>query len=341
MSAVKRVFTHSAIRSAIRKPFVPNDDGYREYLKRSVFELNGTQWGELSEPVVLDGDFEIEWEGVIADTGTLQAILGKLTSTTDRLFFGINETGNLRFNSPGYGSYLFESAATVQYGKVNKLVARYVGSQLTMWVNNASSTDSKVLGSLRFDLIFKHLSGNLSEGAPLGLKIWTNGDRNTGELILNVPFDESGSDYQRNHAVPLGENLSSASGIYQKSESILVVPTSASLTGGRKYLVRFYVKNNDSNPGIEFADFDFNGFITPYYQGWIEFLSTPQSSYTADLLVKGGASNAAVSDVSICEWSGVVLQSALPDDWMQLERKRWWDYWREVGSESNILEIAS
>ena len=44
----------------------------------------------------------------------------------------------------------------------------------------------------------------------------------------------------------------------------------------------------------------------------------------------GGGFSGSVRNVSIREWSGVILQNALPEHWLQIERKRYWDYWLDT-----------
>ncbi|MEQ3693157.1 MAG: hypothetical protein ABNH16_06980 [Thalassolituus sp.] len=242
MSAVKRVFTHSAIRSPFRKPFVPGDDGYREYLKRSVFEFNGTQWGELSEPVVLSGDFEISI--LLCPTSSAMHILADGEGVSR---FWFNSTSLVISATSGYVSF----PNTLITGQLSLIVLRRESDAISIYVNGDELTPSTgvyLTNAVKFNTIGGQV---LTTSLPMLIGIASNlSVVDAGELILDVPFDESGSDYQR------------------------------------------------------------------------DLTST-------------------ITDINDPGWRGVILQNALPDDWMQIEKKRWWDYWREVGNESNILEIAS
>ena len=348
MSAVKRVFTHSAIRSAIRKPFIANDDGYREYLKRSVFELNGTQWGELSESVVLDGDFEIEFV-VCPGVGNLQTLLGKTPSTahfiritnittapTVSVRLGIGET---QIQCPDIVPNLVQKLAVIKTGTV---VDVYLSGVLQDSVDNPLWTDS-----FKFDLIGS--IGSLTQtltGILLSTRCWTNGDRNTGDLILNVPFDESGSDYQRNRAVvgsfvdanrnwyyqgdligdsdlieidfPSGDSgpAATASGaVFNPEKSYVVVYEVLSLSVGGS------VRLNHGSNGVQDEPYDdTTGIKTAYV------IANGSGNGTMQFYALAGT-QAQIRIVSIREWSGVILQNALPEHWMQIERKRWWNYW--------------
>jgi hypothetical protein len=372
MSAVKRVFTHSAIRSAIRKPFVPNDDGYREYLKRSVFELNGTQWGKLSEPILLSGDFEIEVKYLKSGTSTTTFFGGKLENINCvAMDFNSNRLRAFAYDANGDISSVLQASQTdsdaAADGRVHIVRLVYVSGQASIIV------DGKLVAEGYWGLatpvevsqvLSRTLNGfRLFVGVVFDFKIWTNGDRDSGDLILDVPFDEAGTDYQRNRAVvgsfvdanrnwyyqgdligdsdlieidfPSGDSgpAATASGsVFDPGKSYEVIYDVLSLSAGGS------VRLNHGSNGVQDEPYnDTAGIKTAYVIANGSGNGTMQFYALAD-------TQAQIRIISIREWSGVILQSALPEDWMQIERKRWWDYWLGKSlttlSNSGGLDIA-
>ena len=336
---IKSAIKHSAIRSAIRKPFVPNDDGYREYLKRSVFEFNGTQWGELSEPVVLSGDFEIEWVG-ISELGSVQ----RITCSNDFEYsIYINQSGTVSIKTTdalNQDKYVTAGSSNVSTGQVHTVSAKRIGDVFT--VSDGNDSQSSVFSDVQefvIDKLFERHDGSQRlNGSTFSVRVWTNGDRNTGDLILNVPFDESSSDYQRNRAVALGGNLcleepaaygtgwtQIVDGFAANTENYTSVMWSGAIEG-EKYLISCY-QYDIENPGLsssgslEGDDWRHNAIDGVRY--WLVTASSSgRLGFKAD-----GTGVFKIKNCSIQKWAGVILQNALPEHWMQIERKRWWDYW--------------
>lgn len=296
MSAVKRVFTHSAIRSAIRKPFVPGDDGYREYLKRSVFEFNGTQSINLSDAI-----------------------------TPDRIVLEVYCTGG-ESNIPG--------SPTVELNKVVTLDYTYSGS------------------ALQEDLFLGF------EGFIFSLKMYS-----AGALKSDMRFDESGSDYQSNHEF-VSENVLGKPGWSTPNAYTAVIafntPERISFSTppgeegrvarmmepliiGQVYKVRLSLLAHTS--GVTFlaregSAIGYGNIITAKSWGGDGQLEFHFVATTTDANILLQIPIDASCDISLIveKWSGVILQNALPDDWMQLERKRWWDYWLSTSVLENKLE---
>lgn len=278
-------------------------DSYR----RSVFEFNGTQSINLSDAI-----------------------------TPDRIVLEVYCTGG-ESNIPG--------SPAIELNKVVTLDYTYSGAALQ---NNLFSG---------------------FEGVIFSMKLYSS-----GELISGIRFDESGSDYQRNRAVALGAELqnsiisddfggfvpeSASGGLSLVAGSLRVTKLSSSsasniakiknLEIGKTYKIS--VKHATGYEGLKAFivgtptnwRYFSNWWVFSNSNGYAEFTFIPDQSEVQILLSSGDEVGGYVDydNVSIREWSGVMLQNALPDDWMQIEKKRWWDYWREVGNESNILEIAS
>ena len=355
---IKSAIKHSAIRSAIRKPFIASDDGYREYLKRSVFEFNGTQWGELSEPVVLDGDFEIEMfiTGDLFGDSTQSLFSGVLTEDPWLYVNGVSNGNNvaLRYDS-GSGFQYLSNPAPFKDGKIHRITLTRIGATVSLGIDGDEVSRSINIPFVLNNLYASRSGTSLGYGNIFSIRNWKNGNRNTGELILNVPFDESGSDYQRNRAVAQGVELYSDSfalpeffsrdgNIITKTGTTSGTIFIANVEAGKQYKLSFR-KDSHSAGSPNLRDQFNNQYVFPLMSTLESSGKTYEFLFTAttdgQVGINGTSSLWSVSELSIREWSGIILQNALPEDWMQIEKKRYWDYWREVGNESNILEIAS
>ena len=339
------------IKSPLTSPLRPALTSPYELITRSVFELNGTQWGELSETVVLAGDFEIEVKYLKSGTSTTTFFGGKLENINCVVMdFNSNRLRAFAYDENGDISSVLQASQTdsdaAADGRIHVVRLVYVSGQASILVDGVLVAEG-YWGLATSVEVTQALSRTLNGfrefvGVVFDFKIWTNGDRNTGELILNVPFDESGSDYQRNRAVALGEELAG------KLAPVAIGSTWDSLGGGRyravsdgsyltikwpctsgvKYLVRFDVEYLGSgglrlNSATDLTSWDFGS-----------------TDRTITHLVEADGTNIGIkhdnscdfiiSNISIREWSGVILQSALPEDWMKIEKKRWWDYWLGV-----------
>lgn len=331
------------IKSPLTSPLRPALTSPYELITRSVFELNGTQWCELSEPVVLGGDFEIEFYVLIDDTSDFHQLLSGANNSTinvrasDDIIVYLNGDVNRSFTP------------TVTRGTINKIIVGRSGPLYRVDINGDSDTSTQTITDVHIDRVGQQTTfGTPSplEGIPFSLKIWTNGDRNTGDLILDIPFDESGTDYQRNHAFvgsivdanrnwyyqgdligdsdlieidfPSGDSgpAATASGaVFNPEKSYVVVYEVLSLSVGGS------VRLNHGSNGVQDEPYnDTTGIKTAYVIANGSGNGTMQFYALAD-------TQSQIRIISIREWSGVILQSALPEDWMQIERKRWRDYW--------------
>lgn len=337
------------IKSPLTSPLRPALTSPYELISRSVFELNGTQWGELSEPVVLDGDFEIELACYAVDSPNLnQTFLAgtdfrfQVVGATDKLILSYRDTSDARRD------VVFDELE-FNHRKINSITIIRVGDVYTTTLNSVSQPKTVTnIKSFAPDSIGVNTSGlggsDELVGMILGFKVWTNGDRTTGDLILNEPFDESGSDYQRNRAVALGENISSVENELNCNSSTAYVT---------------FNRDDPVEPGYYLATLtihsvDFGGLKINLDVGAQDsvFFSSPATVeigfHTDDSVfaaIQAGASGfGGVISFSLSKWSGVILKSALPEDWMQIEKKRWRDYWLEesltVVNTSDNLDIS-
>jgi hypothetical protein len=333
------------IKSPLTSPLRPALTSPYELITRSVFELNGTQWGELSKLIVLNSSFELEWKSqwpqgdsggyFFANNNGSNGQSDRFVMSSDKKIFGAG------FN----GTQVIETAFADQSIHAFRLVS-VLGGDVTFYVDNTIVASAPALFPVNINSIGDQYDSATSvtnyAGIFYDLKVWTNGDRNTGDLILNVPFDESGSDYQRNRAVPLGVNLadSEPSNIREtwadngdgsftalSNGEYLAVEWSG-VVAGKVYKISYDIVHH-SDGGIRVI----NGSVSEPWN--ISTVDGRRDVYvTADSTSLGfrhdNDANFTISDVSIREWSGVILQTALPEDWMRIEKKRRWDYWLGV-----------
>ncbi|MED5441292.1 MAG: hypothetical protein VYA77_08240 [Pseudomonadota bacterium] len=218
--AIQKAIQKSGILSPWRNPLDPGDRFYRRVLTRAIMNMNGTQYATLSEPVVLDGDFEIEWIGVryVTDTSSSENIdtlfagaeLNNNTVAVDvfeeRLrMFAYNSSGNLY---PALQATIGETSSFSD-GKIQRIRVTYASGVISLYLNDAVIlTDTwNIAGSVAVGVVgartgagSRRMSGNV-----FSFRVWKNGDRNTGELVTDLSFDESDTNYQRNYASPIAD----------------------------------------------------------------------------------------------------------------------------------------
>jgi hypothetical protein len=342
---------------------VPGDDGYREYLKRSVFELNGTQWGEFSDDFLVDSDtpFKLQWI-VYSSSFTNNGLM----DLADYEALGLPRS---RVNINASGEFVYQLGSSYHNaGEVvasqsmdNKLCVielnRSSNNTVSALINGNVISTTVISDAIRFDKCFV-FGGTRFTGIPFGLLGWVDDN-----LILNGPFDESSSDYQRNRAVASGTELvtngyfltpdnwsdeSTGSGSvsieggcailngddfsnraeYRQQITGLTVGKSYKLIVDTETVGLSYLLLADSSTGgvnlsiVSTTD----GFLSV---GLNEIVFEAVST-THWIVLREQGSLSQIKSVSIREWSGVILQNALPEDWMQIEKKRWWDYWLGV-----------
>tara|TARA_R100001443_G_scaffold50929_2_gene62999 strand:+ start:105 stop:776 length:672 start_codon:yes stop_codon:yes gene_type:complete len=175
--------------------------------------MNSTQFATLSEPEVLDSDFEIEWVGAKFDSSTGTLFGGVLEKQT-AIVVDVNPGLRLfAYDSSGFVTPVLEASAfdTSKFtdGKLHNVRVVYSGGVVSLYVDgNILLTDTWNLSSAvglgvvgaRDTTAFRTMSGNV-----LSFKVWKNGDRNTGELVTDLRFDEPDTIYQRNYASPIAD----------------------------------------------------------------------------------------------------------------------------------------
>ena len=189
-------------------------------VKRYILNFNGTQYAVLSEPVVLDGDFEIEvyfsinfsanagWSTILSGPGI--RVSGGGTNDSSGV-------GSLRADGTSFGGTIggensvFDLPFRFGSDKIERLSIVRSGSN---WTFNNGRSDGSIVrnaGSVELSTFFRNVSPNGADDSAIGTifsaRIWKNGDRNTGELVTNLRFDEPDTIYQRDVSKPVGAEL--------------------------------------------------------------------------------------------------------------------------------------
>jgi hypothetical protein len=352
--------------------------------RRPVFNLNGTQWGELSGPIILDGDFEIEVtvSGIPEGTSSVAKVMFSIlqaNSSGKNIHIGRRD-GDV-FTFAFYSSDInVDLAGLIDWNKVNTFNCKYdhsTGEKVVFLNGSEVAREVQPKLGINWNLpvstyFMKRLNDNngITQGTLFSTKVWTNGDSTTGDLILDVPFNESGSDYQRNRAFvgsfvetnrnwyyqgeligdsalieidfPSGDSgpAATASGaVFDPVKSYEVIYEVLSLSEGGS------VRLNHGSNGVQDEPYnDIAGIKTAYV------IANGSGNGTMQFYALAGT-QASIRIISIREWSGVILHNALPEDWMQVEKKDTWDYWLEesttiittsdnLGISKNVIKVG-
>lgn len=165
-------------------------------LPRSVLDLKAANFGTLNTDAVFSGNFEIAITYALNATATgSQNLLG---SSDNRNFLNVNhdaKTVGIKINNTFTtmsAPALPDADADVHYivfyrrGSTVHVVFDdiYLGSQA---VSNQPGD---------FNLVGVRSSSTRIDGAMWDVKMWSGGNRQTGSAVLDIPFNEVGSDTQ-------------------------------------------------------------------------------------------------------------------------------------------------
>ena len=147
----------------------------------STFD-GSSSYAALTDEIVLSGDFEIE---IYFIAEAFPATL--LGSTASNSYLKVDSSTQITIDG-GLGSHSF-TVSTININEKYKLKLSYISGALSLNIDNSSYTASATLGAVLIENIGKE-STSLLDGQPSDLKIWDGGDRNTGDLILDLPMSE-------------------------------------------------------------------------------------------------------------------------------------------------------
>lgn len=350
------------IKSPLTSPLRPALTSPYELITRSVFELNGTQWGELSESFVVSAgqSFELEIEYYIQpETGDNNYLYGHKDNYQNRLsvYDGNQGTGSLRLGTGGMDL----PAGTIDIGKISVFNLRRQDSRL--FVNGVDLTDEysgNVDSFLDLQVLARNNgSGSFMEGLILSFKAWV-GVGESRSLQHNIGLDQSGTSYQSDLSRPTGTDLLGIGDFYgpvgwtefgslgvssgiaggfatiERTSSYCGYYAPITLEAGKTYLIECdaQISGGDAVASLSLRSGQYGGgdalvVASGESNGKLQIHYKPDSSITRYITLGAGSDVGIVrySGLTIREWSGVILQNALPEHWMQIERKDWWNYW--------------
>jgi len=192
----------SVVRSVVRS--VAN---YEQFF-RWLMTLNGVSQYVQLDPVTLAGDFEISMMINPVSPSANDALLADDHGST--YYFRLNDANSIRVFSNGVG-FTFNGAENLPTGEfqvsfvlLNTKLKCFVdgvqfGTDIT--ITPYTGVDNFLIGSA--NSASKFFNGSLRD-----LKIWSGGDRTTGELIVDMPLDDG---YANN---PTARNTVGADGAF-------------------------------------------------------------------------------------------------------------------------------
>ena len=338
--AIQKAIQKSGILSPWCNPLDPGDRFYRRVsaITRAIMNFNGTQYATLSEPVVLDGDFEIEWTGSVTGVDADQVI----ANTELYAKLRVTKSGHVQFlvgDGSGWLSVALLSSTRIDDGKLHTVSITRVDETYYLAVDGQIESTRTVAGcDVQMATLFRRSSSNIEymKGVPFSLKIWKDGDRNTGELVTDLRFDQSDTNYQRNYAVALGSEMWT-SGNYDSVNvpawSTIVSQTLLSVAG-RCYEVSMDVSVDSGAIHIV----NFSGYPHISESGRYSYVVHAKNTGQFVIQSMGNGFAGSIRNVSIKERSSAILENTLPGDWEEISKKSGDDFW--TGDGGRVIEYA-
>lgn len=168
-----------------------------------------------SIPVSVSEGFEIEvFFEYISNEGSGSRLLGFSGTSTSLIKAFSNDAGTdpykLNFALGGQFLSIPNFFNSTHVNKLNKLVVKVVEDDILFYLNdefkNIEFSKSTLVGE--FDQVATGGGQDFSNGPIYDIKIWTGGDRDTGNLILDMPLDQrytTTNDTVIDHS-PMGNN---------------------------------------------------------------------------------------------------------------------------------------
>lgn len=349
---------------------------YHDTFKRSIMNFNGTQYGELSEQVVLGGDFEIEMD-VYPGAGSLQTLLSLRPNTAHFLrITNISNTPSISFR-PGIGEKAVPCPDLVPRKIQKLLISRQADTVVVHLDGVLQGSNSDPSWETPFILDTVAAIGSLNQfltGYILSLRVWENGDKNTGTPVPglgNIKFNKAGSDYQRDYSVDvetglLGNNLWDTPDDYSNGEILVNTTNRVTVKGssedggtrvakhlgysfspGAAYRVSGNVTDSSESLVMYIREGSSAGVGTVVSDSGVlvtgekfEFIFTATSADHNILISKASDAEIGVEGLGIETFSGVTLKNSLPGDWESIEKEPSWNYWLGSTNLSNRTSVS-
>ncbi|MBM94870.1 MAG: hypothetical protein CMI09_03335 [Oceanospirillaceae bacterium] len=148
-------------------------------------DASAAQYYELSSSVVLSGDFEIEFKASTVGTPYAPFLGNKLNLDN---YCDLNPANQPRIKINGDICQATESVPTevldtFRFLRVTDVLNISTSSGIT-YTTHCSTED------FVFDFVGRRFGSTFISGFMSGIKAWSGGDRNTGDLIVDLPLDK-------------------------------------------------------------------------------------------------------------------------------------------------------
>ena len=357
----------SPLTNPITTPMInPIRTGISE-ITRAIMNFNGTQYATLSEPVVLDGDFEIEIFLLGHSEGSTQSLFSGFLEADPWLYANGESYGNniaLRYDS-GSGFQYLSNPALFKDGRIHRITLSRRGSRITLGVDGNDVSRSIDVPFIINNLYASRNASSLGYGSLFSFKVWDE----SSELVTDLRFDEPDTIYQRDYKetytdlLTNGDFFQGDSGWTNLNSTFSVTDSVAEFTtttaygyieqdlgatiDSSVYELRFDVLPGTSNSLVVLNTYSSDGTTISDVQlagrrfGVGSHVQYVFSNGFSKLRVRNEEVGAItrVSNISIREWSGAILENTLPGDWEEISKKSGDDFW--LGQELADQSVAT
>ena len=190
----------------------------------STFD-GSSSYAALTDDIVLSGDFEIE-----VDFSTTSSVTNTYLTDSDvsTSYIRFNTNGSVRLRIVGDTTTTTSSLAGYNDGSTHKLKCSVVSGIQTIQIDDDAPVSTTVANNHSFGISGLGVKfGAYFDGQLSDLKIWSGGDRTTGDLILDLPMSEGLKDvydevFYRNRVQTQAEWLLNLDGGYVELQPIVL-----------------------------------------------------------------------------------------------------------------------
>ena len=154
--------------------------------------FNGTSsYAEMTDDIVLAGDFEIEIDFFVESQSTSNQSIFSDSTSAFYITVGAN-SNNLIVQMPTSASNAYIILSGITFGQRKKLILARSGNTFNLSIDGLSQSQNiaNALPSLKINEIAARGGSNFMAGQLSNLQIWDGGDSTTGTKIMNMAMDE-------------------------------------------------------------------------------------------------------------------------------------------------------